>query len=52
MTGHHAQELNATRAPLAEAQAREQQVLLRLGAICAIVGPLILFASFAEPIGR
>jgi hypothetical protein len=38
-------ELGAVRAGTADA-AREQRLLLRIGAVCAIAGPLVLIASF------
>jgi hypothetical protein len=47
LIGNYVQHFNATRASTAEGLAAQQRVLLRIGAICAIAGPLILFASFA-----
>ena len=44
MTGH--QELSAAR-ERGEALAHQEQLLLRIGAICAVAGPLLLAASFA-----
>jgi hypothetical protein len=40
------QEQSGMREPMADASAREQRILLRIGAICAILGPLVLAASF------
>ena len=47
MTGQRGQEPSVTRESPVDALAVQQRVLLRIGAICAIVGPLVLFASFA-----
>lgn len=47
MFGHQVHQADAMRVPTAEALAIQQRILLRTGAVCAIVGPLILFASFA-----
>lgn len=38
---------NAEQALTLDAQTVQERVLLRIGAICAVLGPLILFASFA-----
>ena len=45
MTGH--QEFSSVRERTAEALARQERLLLRIGAICAIAGPLVLAASLA-----
>jgi hypothetical protein len=45
MTG--AQEFNLARDRTAETLAQQERLLLRIGAICAISGPLVLLASFA-----
>lgn len=47
MTSHHVQEFGAVREPTAEALAAQQRLLMRIGAACAIAGPLLYFASFA-----
>ena len=46
MTEHRGQEHSAAPSPTADALAGQHRILLRIGAICAITGPVVLFASF------